>query len=291
MYEEAALFPAAGLVLTPALSGHANVSGSASFVLDVIHVAAASVWVGGLAFVVLALLLATDGRWPLAMRCVPRFSAAAVISVAALVVAGTLNGYLQIRTFDGLFNTTYGRLLLVKIALVLPLLAFGAFNNRFAVPRIKAGDASTAQRRRFLRMTGAELAIMVVVVAVTAVLVSEPPAKAQADSTAATPGAVSVLAGPVPPGARARSRNGRAERHRRHGRPRGGRHGADGRGDAAEPGHRPAALHGRETRPGGVRRGRRRPDDPGTWTFKVSVRKGEFELYEGEAQVTVGAGG
>ena len=198
IYEEAALFPAVGLVLTPALSGHASVAGSAAFVLDAIHVAAASVWVGGLAFVVLALLLATDGRWPLAMRCVPRFSAAAVISVAALVVAGALNGYLQVRTFDALFTTTYGQLLIAKIALVTPLLAFGAFNNRFAVPRIKAGDASTAQRRRFLRMTGAELAIMAVVVGVTAVLVAEPPAKAQAaEKAAAVPeGVGTIITGP-----------------------------------------------------------------------------------------------
>ena len=196
-YEEAALFPAAGLIMIPALSGHASVSGNASFVLDVVHVAAACVWVGGLAFIVMALLLATDGRWPLAMRCVPRFSAAAVISVAALITAGTLNGYLQIRTWDALFNTTYGQLLIAKIALVTPLLLIGLFNNRF-VPRLKAGQSTAVQRQRFLRMTGAELAIMALIVGVTAVLVSEPPAKAQAalEKTQVPKGTATIITGP-----------------------------------------------------------------------------------------------
>jgi copper transport protein len=291
MYEEAALFPAAGLVITPALSGHANVSGSAAFVLDVIHVAAAAVWVGGLAFVVLALLLATDGRWPLAMRCVPRFSAAAVISVAALVVAGSLNGYLQIRTFDGLFNTTYGRLLLVKIGLVLPLLAFGAYNNRYAVPCIRRGDATTAQRRRFLRMTGAELAIMTVVVAVTAVLVSEPPAKAQADSTAATPGAVSVFAGPyhleleLEPGTAGQNDLIVTVVH--------GEGVTELTVAATLPsqGIGPLRYTAKKTGPEEYVAADADLTIPGTWTFTLSVRKGEFELYEGEAQVPVGAGG
>jgi copper transport protein len=225
------------------------------------------------------------------MRCVPRFSAAAVISVAALVMAGALNGYLQIRTFDGLFNTTYGRLLLVKIALVTPLLAFGAYNNRYAVPCIRRGDATAVQRRRFLRMTGAELAIMTAVVAVTAVLVSEPPAKAQADSTATNAGAVSVFAGPyhleleLDPGTAGPNDVVITVVH--------GEGVTELTVAATLPSQGIGPLRYTATKSG--------PEEyvaadadltiPGTWTFKVSVRKGEFELYEGEAQVPVGAGG
>ena len=146
--------------------------------LDVFHIAAASTWVGGLAFTILALLLAGDDRWPLASRAVPRFSLIAVLSVATLIVAGSLRGYQEVRSFHGLWDTTYGQLLLVKIALVLPLLALGAYNNRYAVPRLKKQIASVVEQRRFLRAAGAELAIMAVIVGVTAVLVTEPPAKA-----------------------------------------------------------------------------------------------------------------
>ena len=125
-----------------------------------------------------ALLLAGQDRWPLASRAVPRFSILAVISVATLIVAGTLRGYQEVRAFHGLWDTTYGQLLLAKIALVLPLLALGAYNNRFAVPRLKKQIASVVEQRRFLRAAGTELAIMAVIVGVTAVLVTEPPAKA-----------------------------------------------------------------------------------------------------------------
>jgi copper transport protein len=58
------------------------------------------------------------------------------------------------------------------------LLALGAYNNRFAVPRLRAGVASVIEQRRFLRTACVEVAIMVAIVAVTAVLVSEAPAKA-----------------------------------------------------------------------------------------------------------------
>lgn len=287
-YEEAALLPAAGLTMIPALSGHASVSGNASFVLDVVHVIAACVWVGGLAFIVLALLLATDGRWPLAMRCVPRFSAAAVISVGALIVAGTLNGYLQIRTWDGLFHTTYGQLLIAKIALVTPLLLIGLFNNRF-VPRLKAGQSTAVQRQRFLRMTGAELTIMACIVGVTAVLVSEPPAKAQAAAEKAeVPSNVAtIITGPyhlevtLDPGNAGPNDIVIEVVH----------------GDPPTEITVSASLAAQQIGPLDYTARKSGETEytvtdadlsiAGTWTLNVSVRVGEFDVYEGEAEVGV----
>ena len=172
------LIPAAALVPTTSLAGHASVSGDLALVSDIVHVGAAAVWTGGLAFVVIALLAAGDERWPLAARAVPRFSRLAVVSVALLVSSGVLNGYEQVGTWRGLWETTYGLLLLAKLALVLPLLALGAYNNRYAVPRLARELASRTEQRRFLRTTGAELALVAAIVGVTAVLVSEPPARA-----------------------------------------------------------------------------------------------------------------
>jgi copper transport protein len=177
-----AVLLAGGLAVTPSFSGHASVSGPVSLLADVTHVVAAATWTGGLAFVVLALLLAGADRWPLAARSVPRFSTMAVISVAALIVAGGVNGYLQVRAWRGLWETTYGLLLLAKIGLVLPLLALGAYNNRFAVPRLRAEIASPLERRRFLRAAGAEIVVMVGIVAVTAVLVNAPQARTEIGS-------------------------------------------------------------------------------------------------------------
>jgi copper transport protein len=177
--EVVALVPAALLLLTPSASGHASVSGGLALVADVAHVTAAAVWVGGLAALVLALLWAGTERWELAVTAVPRFSLLAVGAVSVLLVSGTTSGYLQVRALRGLWETTYGQLLLVKITLVLPLLALGLYNNRRAVPRLRARLATAAERTRFLRTAAAELALMVAIVSVTAVLVSEPPARAE----------------------------------------------------------------------------------------------------------------
>jgi copper transport protein len=161
------------LVFTPTFAGHASTSGNLSIVSDILHVFAASMWVGGLAFLVLGLWFALGERWPLATRAVPRFSTMAVGSVVLLLLGGTINAYLQVRTWSALWETTYGLLLLTKIGLVLPLLALGAYNNRYAVPRLRAGVAEPRERTRFLQAAGVELVIMTVIVGVTAVLVNE----------------------------------------------------------------------------------------------------------------------
>lgn len=183
----------AGLCLTPSFAGHARTLGGLGLVSDILHVIAAALWTGGLGFLVIALLIAEADRWPLAARCVPRFSNMAVGSVVALLTAGAISAYLQLRTWSAFWETEYGLLVLAKIALVIPLLALGAFNNRYSVPCLKAGTASVLERRRFLRAVGAELLIMVSIVAVTAVLVNaEPPRMAEmemaADEHMAMPG-------------------------------------------------------------------------------------------------------
>jgi copper transport protein len=178
-FETGALALAAVALATPVAVSHASVSGRLATVADTAHISAAATWIGGLAFVTAALLLAGPERWPLAAKAVPRFSSIAVVAVAVIIAGGIVNAYLQVRSWSALWETTYGRLLLVKIALLLPLLALGALNNRYAVPRLRAAVASAVERRRFLRTIGAELALMTAIVAVTAVLVSAPPARTQ----------------------------------------------------------------------------------------------------------------
>ena len=175
----------AGLALTPSFSGHASTLGALGLTSDVIHVVSAALWTGGLAFMLLGLLLADEARWELAMSCVPRFSTMAVVSVVALITAGIISSYLQVRTWSALWETKYGLLILAKIALLLPLLALGAYNNRYAVPRCKAGIMSVLERRRFLRVAGAELGIIVAIVAVTAVLINAEPARTELEMEAA----------------------------------------------------------------------------------------------------------
>src|SRR5439155_25815921 len=86
------IHPAFSLIPTLSAAGHARTSGTLAFAADVTHVAAASAWVGGLAFTVLALLLAGEDRWPLAARAVPRLSMLAAVSVPVLITAGVIRG-------------------------------------------------------------------------------------------------------------------------------------------------------------------------------------------------------
>ena len=287
----AALVLSVLLVLAPAASGHASVSGLFTFVVDVVHVEAAAAWTGGLLFLLLALRFAED-RWARAREWVPAFSALAVLSVTVLLVAGVINGYLEVRTWSGLWETTYGRLLLVKVALVLPLLALGAYNNRVSVRRIAAGTQSVLDRSRFLRAVGAELAIVVAIVAVTAVLVGEPPAKAVVAPTG--PYATDTIIGPyelnfvVDP-----AKTGPNQIHL-YLLDRNGQQGkaAEARVIATLPSANvgPLRFQGTLAGPGHfLVQGAQLPF-PGKWTLRLEVRRGKFDLYTKTLEVPIGKG-
>jgi copper transport protein len=282
----AALLLAAGLVVTPGLSGHASVSGPLSIVADAAHVLAAGVWTGGLAFVVIGLVLSRGNRWELAATSVPRFSTLAVGSVAILIVAGTLNGYLQVRAWRGLWETEYGILLLVKIGLVLPLLALGAYNNRYAVPRLRERIASGLERRRFMRFAGAELVVMVAVIGVTAALVNAPPARTEVQMHEAS-GEMELELGPLM--AHMELEPGMLGRNDIHleftkGRPDEVRVSAHLKSKdigplryRARPGMEPGAY---------VARGANL-SPAGEWEIRVDARRGEFDLYSDTVQVPI----
>ena len=110
-----------GLLFTPGLAGHASTGSDVPFsmALDVFHLGAVAVWFGGLA--VLAALL-MPGLPP---EDVPRtfvgspatFSAYAFLAVIVVVATGVVQSLRQVGSFYALFNTVYGRTLLVKIGL------------------------------------------------------------------------------------------------------------------------------------------------------------------------------
>ena len=126
------------LLVTPGLAGHAGTSGSvwAGEALDLAHLGAVSTWFGGLA--VLAVLLfpgaedeGGDGTWTVASR----FLTVAFWSVVVVTTSGVVQAIRQTGSFYALFHTTYGRTLIVKVALVAVLVAVGALSRR-AVRRV-----------------------------------------------------------------------------------------------------------------------------------------------------------
>jgi len=199
-----AAIPATYLAIAPALGGHASVTSPVAllFSLDVAHVVAMSAWVGGLVVLLLALPAATrrlrvPDRTRLLAASLERFSPIALGCVIVLLVTGTLQAIEHISTWGQLLHTGFGRAVVAKVALVAALVALGAMNRRRVVPRLRAivesaGPPGAAGRllRRTLR---AEVALVLVVLGVTAALVSYPPP----DTFAGGPFAGTAALGPL----------------------------------------------------------------------------------------------
>lgn len=274
---------ALGLVPTVSVAGHAAAAGGLELASDLVHATAAAIWVGGLAVVAFSLVAMPRGeRWQLATRTVPRFSALALVSVVALLAAGIVSGYLEVRAWNGLWETTYGRLLLGKAGALGVLVGFGAYYRLRAIPRLRLGDAWASSRRPFVRAVSAELVVMAVAVGLTAALVAEPPAKAQVAATG--PFATTSRVGPfelnlvVDP-----ARAGRNQIHLylldRYGRPASV---AEARVAAALPsaGIGPLRLHSRRAGPGHYLVPGAVLPIAGAWRVTVTVRRGEFDEWE-----------
>lgn len=173
----AILAPAvAGLLVVPGLAGHAWTVDPrwVAVTVDAVHLAAASVWVGGLA----ALLVVAPGSGQVA-ALTRRFSTVALGAVGVVVLSGMVSGYLQVRSTDALTATGYGKLLVAKVVAVAALVALGWVNRRRLL-------ALLPQRDTLFGVVRAELALAVVVVALTAVLVNRPPARDQLTGPFAT---------------------------------------------------------------------------------------------------------
>jgi copper transport protein len=172
-----ALTGALGMVLSPAMSGHAT--GSEHFVisvtLDMLHVAAAGVWAGGLLIVLFAGIPAmrrlTDGNPDAATSAlVNSFHPIALFCAPLVVAAGLGTGWLRLGGLDALLGTEYGRILVWKVMLVLVVISLGAYNAMRARRRL----GTPAGTRSFRFSAAAEILFAAAVLAVTAALVVTP---------------------------------------------------------------------------------------------------------------------
>jgi copper transport protein len=184
--------PLAFIVLEPALAGHGSTQSpvALNFPVNVVHVAAMAIWLGGLATLLLVVPRATrelepGGRSRLLAAALCRFSQVAFIAVAAILLTGLIQAYVYVRHPGALIETGYGRAVLVKFVLLVAILVpLGAYNRRRSVPRLEriaAGGESPGRAGLLLRRAlRAEVAVLIVVLGVTAALASyAPPVTAQ----------------------------------------------------------------------------------------------------------------
>lgn len=142
---------------------------------DAIHVAAVGGWAGGLAVLLLALVptarsAAGSGGPERAAMLVDRFGPLAIASVSLLAATGLAAAVMQVREPSAVLTSDYGRLLVVKLALVAVAAALGRKHSRRAAAAVRAGEAGAVARS-----FGVELITMVAVLVVTAVLTGSPP--------------------------------------------------------------------------------------------------------------------
>jgi len=202
-----------GAVLAPlsfALTGHTRSMDPAAigYSADLVHLLAAAVWFGGLGAVTATVLRRRRAGDPMgAAEAVATFSGIAAGAAAAVIVAGTTLAWIEVGGLEALTSTTYGRLLLAKVAAVAVVLGLAAW-NRFRLLPLVARDAldrtegdldgeggvdgdgaatGAAAWRSLVRTLRVEGAVLVAVLALTGVLVNVTPAK-----QAVVPGPVTV---------------------------------------------------------------------------------------------------
>ena len=157
------------------LSGHSAADAGSSWLsqlADWAHLAAASLWVGGLvqlAFVV----------WPLEpeqrRRAFLGFSRLATGLIVVILSAGVYLSVLRLPRLEDLWNERYGQVLLVKLALVSLALLWGAAHHFLVRPALERGAPLFA---RLPRSLAGESAVGMAILLAAAVLVdSKPPAQ------------------------------------------------------------------------------------------------------------------
>ena len=167
-----ALVVGVAIAATPGLAGHGSIGSNEPYALiaDVVHVSAASVWIGGLV-VLLAVVLPTVA-FDDSTVVVRGFSRNALYAVIAIVATGVFQAWRQIGTVEALKSTDYGKLVVVKVLLVAAVLCI-AVASRNAVQQ-RWAPATVGALRRTVTF---EAVIAVGVLAVTSVLVNAVPAK------------------------------------------------------------------------------------------------------------------
>jgi len=184
----AALVATALLPLPFSLNSHASaqLSGRAVAVAgDVLHLLAASLWVGGLFVLVGALaptlrgLTATETRGVLG-RSISRFSLLALIAWGVMGLTGLYSAWLQVGNLNALRETAYGQSLMLKLGLLAPLLGLGAYQLLAVTHGLRRSDdsrASSAWSQRFVLGIGAEAVLVVLVLLVVGRLIGLQPAR------------------------------------------------------------------------------------------------------------------
>ena len=157
-------------IFSYSVSGHA-IASYATLVADWTHMTCAALWFGGLVTFAVGFkraltTIAETARTPFMMTVISRFSTLALPAVAVLVASGVYGSLAHFVGWKSLTENPYGRIVLAKALLLLPLLVLGYYHFR---------SGRGAKARAFPLTVACEAALVVAIFALSAVLSGLPP--------------------------------------------------------------------------------------------------------------------
>lgn len=160
---------------------------------DLVHVVVGAFWFGGLlglTLVVRQILRASpvprDAPAALCVaRVIARFSGFMGVFIALLGMTGIILGWLILGSLEALLHTGYGRVLIIKVAVVVVAVLIGGWNRFRLVPAVTAQPNPGSPWRRLQSAMTAEAVLIVAVLLTTGVLVNQNPVLAESGSISA----------------------------------------------------------------------------------------------------------
>ncbi|MBT4341433.1 MAG: c-type cytochrome [Chloroflexi bacterium] len=153
-----------------------------AIVTDFVHLSASMVWLGGVIYLAIAVpvfikKLSRSDVYDLLNSTISRFTVLGLLSAGILVITGIFSSYMQV-TVPAAVSTPYGWFLVGKLALIVPLFAFAAYNGFKLAKSLGIGG-----ERRLGRSLVIEAVLAALVFAVVGWLASLEPARQYAGRT------------------------------------------------------------------------------------------------------------
>lgn len=137
------------LLASVGLTGHAameqGVRGVGHRTTDAIHLLSGGYWVGAVA--VLPFLLKPARASDVTYRILCRFSGLGALAVVLVIASGVFNALFIVQSWSHILNSSYGKILLVKVCLVITMVIIACANRFLLTPAFREGESSLRKLR------------------------------------------------------------------------------------------------------------------------------------------------